>query len=109
MEINNLSGAAAYTNTLTGTPPVEDTQLRDQNIEAARTEIDSQAAGTVQEAFEVTLTQEAQNRLAEDAEVAEPPEEAQTEEPVQALPPEVPENSNLVPANNASQIVNIVA
>ncbi len=109
MEINNLSGAAAYANTLTGTPPVEDTQLRDQNIEAARTQIDSQTVSTAQEAFEVSLSREAQSRLAEDTEATEPPEATQTEEPVQALPPEVPNNSNPVPVNNTSQIVNIVA
>lgn len=107
MEINSLQGAAAYASSLGATQPVENTQTRDQNVEASRTDLTTQSTSVAQEAFEVTITQEAQDRLAEDTAVEET--DSQEQVPVQAQPleeqPPEPEQS---PAET-SQIVNIVA
>ena len=104
MEINNLNASSAYTNASTANPPVHNTQLREQNIEASNAQLDRSTANAAQQAFEVTITQEAQNLQAQNAQQTEAAvleAQAQTEQPQN--------QEDAVPSNKASQIVNIVA
>ncbi|MBU1340738.1 MAG: hypothetical protein KKE44_24305 [Proteobacteria bacterium] len=101
MEINSLQGAAAYANVPNATPPVDNTRLREQNVEASRTDLNTENTQAAQQAFEVTLTREAQDRLA--AQKAEASNAAQTQ------PPENQNNGTIAQTYETSQIVNIVA
>ncbi|MCP3872227.1 MAG: hypothetical protein GY699_03610 [Desulfobacteraceae bacterium] len=105
MDINSSQGANAYTSAPNATPPVDNTQLREQNVEASRTELNTENTAAAQRAFEVTITQEAQNRLAADAALRN--QEAVNE--TQATSTENQTNQNAVPPAEANQIVNIVA
>jgi hypothetical protein len=107
MEINSLQGAAAYINASSANSPVDNTQVRDQNIEASRTDLDTRSTTTAQEAFEVTITQEARNLQAEAA--TEQTTAVAPPEGPPAQPAETPSNNTVVQASQASQIVNIVA
>ncbi|MFH2061210.1 MAG: hypothetical protein ABIJ59_20280 [Pseudomonadota bacterium] len=109
MEINSLQGAAAYSNASSATSPVNNTHLRDQNIEASRTDLDTQSARAAQEAFQVTLTQEARNLQSEATTRQESATQAQPQEQAQAQPPEARNNNTISRAIETSQIVNIVA
>ncbi len=100
MNINSVQGANAYTNVQNTTPPVDTAQLRDQNLEASRTELNQESTTAAQQAFEVTITQEAQRLSAET-------NEESAEVAAQQL--EDQNNSNTEPAHETSQIVNIVA
>ncbi len=100
MDINSLQGASAYTNASGSTSPVDNAQLRDQNVEASRTELNQESTTAAQQAFEVTITQEAQRLSAEK-------NEESAEVAAQQL--EDQNNSNTEPAHETSQIVNIVA
>ncbi len=102
MEINSLQGAAAYNNASSVTSPVNNTHLQDQNIEASKTDLDTQSARAAQEAFQVTLTQEARNLQSEATAQQETTPQAEPQEPAQAEPPEAQ-------SNDTSPIVNIVA
>lgn len=101
MDINSLQGANAYTSVPNATPPVENTLLRDQNLEASRADLTAEIIDSAQKAFKVTITPEAQDRLA--AQTTEEPTETQT------TTPENQTNQNIIPAHERSQIVNIVA
>ena len=103
MEINSLQGAAAYSNA-TATPSVENTQLRNQNIESSRSDLDTRTANTAREAFEVNLTQEAQNLSAGQT----VPQENLNADQSQARPTEN-QNTSATESNDTSRIVNIVA
>lgn len=105
MDINSMQGTAAYANAPGSTPPVENTQPRDQNIEASRTDLDAQTTKAAQEAFEVTITEEARAKLSEEDAV----EEAPTQDQLQAPPPEPKLTEPVQTSNDPSQIVNIVA
>lgn len=99
MDINSLNGVNAYSNIPGSTPPVDNTQLREQNREAARLALESQ--NQAKQAFEVSITQEAREKLA-----------AQSTENTQQAQNEISDNvnaKNTMPAHSASQIVNIVA
>ena len=109
MEINSLQGAAAYSNASSATSPVNTSHLRDQNIEASRTELDAQNTRAVKEAFEVTLSQEAQNLQAETTTEQESSARAERQEQAQTQPPETQNSNTIRSASQASQIVNIVA
>ncbi len=101
MIINSVQGANAYTNVQNTTPPVDTAQLRDQNLEASRTELNQESTTAAQQAFEVTITQEAQQKLS-----AENNEDSAQ---VAAQQLEDQNNPNPEPAHETSQIVNIVA
>ena len=103
MEINSLQGAAVYSNAA-ATPSVENTQLRNQNIESSRSDLDTRTANTAREAFEVNLTQEAQNLSAGQT----VPQENLNADQSQARPPEN-QNTPAAESNDTSRIVNIVA
>lgn len=103
MEINSLQGANAYTNALETTPPTNDARLRDQNLEASRTDLNTESAQAAQKAFEVELTQEAQDRMATER------TQEQTRTQAQTTAPENQTDQNPVPTQEQSQIVNIVA
>ncbi len=98
MEINNLQAAAAYAGSTA--PQPANTQVENQNTQAARTDLDEQAAATAQRAVEVTLSQEAQDLQTDEA----------PNEPAAPLP--APENETPEPVETnapVSQIINIVA
>jgi len=101
MDINSLQGAATYANAINATPPVDTTRLGDQNAEASRTDLNTENTAAAQRAFQVSLTREAQDRLATDR-TNQIPEE-------QTTPPEPQNSQNIAPAYQTSQIVNIVA
>ena len=100
MEMNNMQGVNAYTNPPGTTPPVDNTQLQDQNRAASRSDLNTENTNAAQQAFEVSITRDAQKLAAEAAE-----ESAQT----QTTTPEDQAAQNIVQAQGKSQIVNIVA
>ncbi|MCD4722643.1 MAG: hypothetical protein K8S13_22715 [Desulfobacula sp.] len=97
MEINSLQGANAYTNLPNAATPLDNSALRDQNLEASGTKLDAESTNAAQKAFEVTITPEAQDKLA-----AEPAE-------TQATTPENQTRQNIVSAHETNRIVNIIA
>ena len=106
MEINSLQGATAYINAAASAPPADTTRVQDQNIQAANTELDTRETSAVRDAFNVTLSREAQNLQDENTVEQEAPAE-----PLETAPAPEPETENEQAASTyeASQIVNIVA
>ncbi len=107
MNINSVQGANAYTNIQNTTPPVDSAKLREQNLEVSRTEQNKENTTAAQQAFEVTITQEAQQLSAKNNEApvqkaAQPIEDQTTKNQANQNPE--PES-----VHEASQIVNIVA
>ena len=113
MDINSVQGSAAYANTLNTTPPVESAQTREQNIEASQTRLDEQANRAAQQAFEVNITQEARNRLAQETEetrVENPEPNRETTDRAPAPEPvREPPAQTTPPAQETTPLVNIVA
>lgn len=105
MEINSTFGTNPYSTLPGTTPPVENDQLSEQNLEASQTSIDDQAASVVRDAFEVNLSQEAQ-QLSASLETTP----TQTE-PVQTVPqePTDQEVQNSTQPAGGNPIINIVA
>lgn len=113
MDINSVQGSAASTNTLSTTPPVENVQTHEQNLEASQTRLDEQANRDAQQAFEVNITQEARNRLAQETEEPrvenpEPTTETTARAPVPE-PVREPPAQTTPPTQEPAQLVNIVA
>ncbi len=105
MNINSVQGANAYTNVQNTTPPVEDTQLKEENLEASRTELNNENTAAAQQAFEVNITQEAQQLNAENnVETVQP-----AAQPIENQTTENQANQTTATAHETSQIVNIVA
>jgi hypothetical protein len=100
MDINSIQGANAYSAVPNTAPPIDNSQLRDQNLEGSRTGLNSDNTAA-QQAFEVNITEEAQQRLASE----------NSEETQQAaqLPAEQSDTQNSAQPYETSQIVNIVA
>ena len=122
MAINSVQGASAYTNAINSAPPVDETTTRNQNIEASRTELDTQSSAVAQQAFEVNITQEAQDRLAreesqqraQEAQQARDTQQAQQDQAAQQTeqqtpPPEQMSGQDPVTSSRNGQIANIVA
>ncbi len=120
MDINSVQGPAAYANTLNTTPPVENTQTRDQNVEASGATLDSQTRQAAQQAFEVNITPEARDRLAQETQAREPAEQIEPLETAETAPQEPPQpvenrpvedqaRENPAPAQGPDTLVNIVA
>ncbi len=107
MNINGVQGANAYTNVQNTTPPVD--KLREQNLEASRTELNNENTAAAQQAFEVTITQEAQQLSAKSNEAAPEVATQQAVQPIEDQPTENQANSDTEPVHETSQIVNIVA
>lgn len=101
MDINSLQGASAYINASSSVPSVDNAQLRDQNLEASRTDLNAESISAAQKAFEVTITREAQDRQA--AETTNAAEETQT------AASESQNTQASAAVQKTSQIVNIVA
>jgi|JFJP01.1.fsa_nt_gi hypothetical protein len=101
MDISSLRGVSAYTNTQT-TPPVDQTMLQNQNLEASKTELTKENTNAPQKAFEVTITEEAKARMASETNPA-------TSEKQSAPPSSDQGTQNVAKASEKSQIVNIVA
>ena len=102
MDINSLRGVSAYTNPINTTPPIDQTMLQNQNLEASKAELTKETADAAQKAFEVTLTEEAQERMASETK----PETSETQS---APPPSDQGAQGVAKAYETSQIVNIVA
>lgn len=102
MDINNIQGSNAYTPHKSTPVPVDDTLLKNQNREAAQTDLSQESTRAVQDAFSVRITQEALDRQTA---------EKSTLPPVQAAGPEETDQTDQSPvqARQASQIINIVA
>lgn len=96
MEINSVQGANAYNlnSQNTGAAGVED-----QNRASARTEVEQKDVEQTRQAFEVSISREAQNLAAEETDQA-----VQARQVTESQPPERPEARQ-----QASQIINIVA
>lgn len=112
MNINSVQGPAAYASTLNTTVPVDNTQTRDQNLAASQAVLDDQTARVAQQAFEVTITQEAQDRLAQEnqtLQAAESETAAPQSEPVPAQPEEEPPARTENSGPNTGSITNIIA
>lgn len=99
MPIGNIDG---YSNPYqTATPPADTSTLGSQNREAAETDLNQENTRVAQQAFQVELTQEAQDRQAAAAE--------ETGAPAEETPPlEAPQQTSQTPPET-SRIVNIVA
>jgi len=100
MEMNNMQVGNAYTNPPATTPQVDNTQLRDSNRAASKSDLNMENTNAAQKAFEVSITEDAQRLAAQAAEKS-----AQT----QTTTPEDQAAQNIVPAQVKSQMVNIVA
>ncbi|MCP4670921.1 MAG: hypothetical protein GY857_06415 [Desulfobacula sp.] len=101
MEINNMQGANAYTTSPGATPPVDNMQAQNKDLEASRTDINPENTDTSKKAFEVSITQEAQDLLA--AQATREPAETQTKTPEDQTTEEIE------PTPENSRIMNIVA
>ncbi len=101
MDINSLQGVAAYTNVPNTTPQIDKTILPSQNPETSTADLNTENASNGQNAFEVNITQEAQDRLAAEK------TEAQIKK--QTTTPDDQSNQNPRPAHGANRIVDIVA
>ena len=101
MDINSLRGVSAYTNTQT-TPPVDQTTLQNQNLEASKTGLTKESANAAQKAFEVTITEEAKTKMASETRPA-------ISETQSAPPPSDQGAQSVAKAYETNQIVNIVA
>jgi hypothetical protein len=101
MDISNINASTAYTANESAKPPVDSTQLKTQ--EATPTETDPSQTTARQQAFEVNITQEAQDLMAE--------ESAQTsmEAPMPDKTSGDGSDQSQSTAQEARQIVNIVA
>ena len=99
MEINRLQGSMAYINVPNATPQNDNTLIRDRNNEPSGTDPNTGNTPAAPNTFQVTLTREAQDRLAAEA----------TKAPILTQPPKDQTNQNMVSAYETSQIVNIVA
>ncbi len=91
MEINNAQGSAAYKNSPVPVPPVENTVAPEQHSGPLKTPPDTQAAQTAQQAFEVTITEEARDLFAK---------ETQDPEPASTAPQSMPETVENRPEKN---------
>ncbi len=100
MDINSLQGTTAYTNTPGTTRRIDNAELREQNVKAAKTDLKTEDANAAQKAFEVSITEKARERQA--SEEAKEAREAKAEAEMQ-------NNRNTEQAHETSQIVNIVA
>ncbi len=96
-----MQGAKAYANPPGTTPPVNNMQVQDQNLETTKTDINSENVTTTKKAFEVSITPEARDILA--AQVSKEAAETQTKTPEEQTA------RDSEPAHKKSQIVNIVA
>ncbi len=109
MIINSVQGANAYTNTQNTSPAVDTAKLKEQNLEVSRTELNTENSTAAQQAFEVSITQEAQQLSAKNNEVAAKATAQQAVQPIEDQTTENQANSDTEPVHERSQIVNIVA
>lgn len=101
MDMSSLKGVSAYTNTRNTTPPVDQAQLQNQNLEALKTGQAKENANAAQKAFEVSLTEEAREKMASEA--------SQEKLKTQSSAPVDQGGQGAAKAYETSRIVNIVA
>lgn len=95
MDINSLRGISAYANT--PTPPVD----QNQNVEASKADLAKENTNAAQNAFEVTITEEAREKSTLEAK--------QETNKTQSAPPVDQGAQNEAKEYEASRIVNIIA
>ncbi len=100
MNISNINGSDAYTANKSATPLVDNSLLENQNREAAKTDPNQKTSRAAQQAFEVNITQEAQNLLT--AKTTPPPAQAAADKNTE-------QDQSPAATQEARQIVNIVA
>ncbi len=100
MDINNINGPNTYTANKSATPPVDNALLENQNREAAKADLNQETSRAAQQAFEVNITQEAQDLLA--AEATPPPTQTASDKNTE-------QDQSPAATQEARQIVNIVA
>ena len=102
MDINTIQGSNAYTPHKSIPVPVDDTLLKNQNREAAQTDLNQETTRAVQDAFNVRITQEALDRQAA---------ERSAQPLAQAAGPEKTDQTDQSPAQarQASYTINIFA
>jgi len=101
MDINSLKGISAYTDTRNTTPPVDQAQLQTQTLEASKAAQAKENTNAAQKAFEVSLTEEARDRMASQA--------SQEKLKTQSSAPVDQGGQGVAKAYETSRIVNIVA
>ncbi|MCF6246824.1 MAG: hypothetical protein L3J69_05625 [Desulfobacula sp.] len=106
MAINSLQGSAAYANTPTS--PVENAAAPEQNLETTKAQLNTETAETRQ-AFEVTLSQDAQERINQEQLAAKATNKPEPIELTQPEPIPNPDNQTTPPEQGSGPIVNIVA
>ncbi len=113
MEINSLNGAGAYANTPNSAPPVDNTR-QNQTDDALQNTINPGNTGNGSQAFEVTITREARDRLAAETDTQVPAAPAETQGATMTPEPQDPNDASAREAGRGNsqetnQIVNIVA
>jgi len=99
MDISNINGSNAYAANNSTKPPVDSTLLENQNQKAAGTDPNQETTRAVQQAFEVDITQEAQDKMAMEA---KPPVQEASNQKSGA-------DQSTLATQEARQIINIVA
>lgn len=94
MDINSLKGISAY-----ATPTVDQALAQSRNSEASRTESAKENTADAQKAFEVNISEQAQEKMAFEAK----------QETSKATPPAEQGAQTAAKAYETSRIVNIVA
>ncbi len=102
MEINSFRGASVYGTAPYSAPTEEAGRLRKPDMETPGIEQREQNSGNPQPAFEVTLSRESRDMIAQ--ETTEPPPAPENPPPADANAP-----ANAAMAYEKSRIVNIVA
>ncbi|OGR21158.1 MAG: hypothetical protein A3J85_01235 [Desulfobacula sp. RIFOXYA12_FULL_46_16] len=101
MDINSLNGVSAYTNTQNTTPPVDQTLLQNQTREVSKTDPAKENANASQKAFEVNISEKAQEKMAFEAN--------QEKLKTQSAPSVNQGGQSVAKAYETSRIVNIIA
>lgn len=96
MDINSLKGISAY-----AAPPVDQALVQNQNREASRAESAKENTADAQKAFEVNISEKAQEKMAFEA--------TQEKLKTQSAPPVDQGRQSVAKAYETSRIVNIVA
>jgi|GEM_PF-1567262 len=107
MNINSIQGAGAYT---ASTPLEETTRVQNQNRNTAEADQNRENTRANQEAFQVTITQEARAQQTANLETYTQPLQTQSPEPPQlSEPPTSPEPYQTSTRQQETPVVDIVA
>ncbi|MCK5312343.1 MAG: hypothetical protein KAJ62_09540 [Desulfobacteraceae bacterium] len=90
-------------------PQTEQAAVEQQNLKAAETDLNKQAASSVQEAFKLNISKEGEARLSTSEKVNKEEGDAQKTETLESESPRQLQTPYSDPGQKASQIINIVA